>query len=43
MHPNFEQLCRKWTHHTVSEGIDDIDTWFIKRDLAQHQQDAEQW
>ncbi|CAG8671192.1 1903_t:CDS:1, partial [Cetraspora pellucida] len=19
MHPNFEQLCQKWTHHTVLE------------------------
>ena len=21
MHPNFEQLCQKWTHNTVSKGI----------------------
>ena len=21
MHPNFEQLCQKWTHRTVPESI----------------------
>ncbi|CAG8799425.1 3628_t:CDS:1, partial [Cetraspora pellucida] len=29
-------------HHHFG-GIDDIDTWLIKCDLAQHQQDAKQW